>query len=74
VFDKFVEGTEFSFSFDITDEDGNKYTFTIPRAKFESGEALAGGRNSDVMATMKWRALYDATSNSVISLDSTPHA
>lgn len=72
IFDKFVEGTEFSFSFDVTDEDGNKYTFTIPRAKFESGEALAGGRNSDVMASLKWRALYDATTNKVISLDSTP--
>lgn len=74
IFDKFVEGTEFAFSFDITDEDGNKYSFSIPRAKYESGEALAGGRNSDVMATMKWRALYDVTSNSVISLTSTPHA
>jgi|ERR1700756_4723878 len=73
IFEKFVDGTEFAFGFDITDEAGNKYSFSIPRAKFESGEALAGGRNSDVMANLKWRALYDTTTNMVISLAATPH-
>jgi hypothetical protein len=69
---KFRKGTEFDFSFDIVDELGNRYGFDIQRAKFETGEVVAGGKNTDVMFAAKWRGLYDGTSGRVIRLQSTP--
>jgi len=71
-YEKFVEGTEFSMQFELRDDAGNSYLFFIPRAKFESGEVVAGGRNTDVMFTAKWRALYDATEECVIRLTRDP--
>ena len=71
-FRKFVKGTEFDFSFALQDNAGNRYTFTLPRCKFESGEVVAGGRNTDVMFSAKWRALYDAVSGRVMQMSATP--
>jgi hypothetical protein len=71
-YELFVEGTEFDISFDLEDGAGNLYTFEIPRAKFESGDVTAGGKNSDVMFKSKWRGLYDGTSERVIRLLSEP--
>lgn len=68
----FVAGTEFSVTFDLVDAAGNKYTVTLPRVKFESGEVTAGGRNSDVMFKAKWRALYDAVSGNVMKIEADP--
>lgn len=70
-FKKFVKGTEFSFSFDLVDTAGNKYTFTFPRVKFETGEVVAGGRNTDVMLSAKWRGLFDSTAGRVMQLTAT---
>jgi hypothetical protein len=70
-FSKFVAGTEFDFSFALEDAAGNRYDFTLPRAKFETGEVVAGGRNTDVMFTAKWRALYDATAGRVMQITAT---
>lgn len=69
---KFVKGTEFDFSFALEDNEGNRYTFTLPRCKFESGEVVAGGKNTDVMFSAKWRGLYDANTNRVMQLTATP--
>lgn len=69
---KFVKGTEFDFSFALEDNAGNRYTFELPRCKFESGEVVAGGKNTDVMFSAKWRGLYDATSDRVMQLTATP--
>jgi hypothetical protein len=71
-FEKFVAGTEFSFTFTLQDVDGNKYTFTFDRCKFETGEVVAGGRNSDVMFTAKWRGLYDSGNSRVLQLLADP--
>jgi hypothetical protein len=68
----FRAGTEFDFAFDIVDAPGNKYSFDLPRCKFESGEVVAGGKNSDVMFKAKWRALYDATTGKVMSITADP--
>lgn len=72
IYQKFVEGTEFAFAFDLEDGDGNVYTFTLPRAKFETGEVVAGGRNSDVMFSAKWRGLYDTSAGCVMSITANP--
>jgi hypothetical protein len=72
VYENFTAGTEFALSFHLNDEDTNDYFFELPRCKFESGEVVAGGRNSDVMFTSKFRALYDATETCVIRLTGNP--
>jgi hypothetical protein len=69
---KFVAGTEFDFAFDIIDGAGNKYSFDVPRTKFETGEVVAGGKNTDVMFKAKWRGLYDGVAGRVIRLQSDP--
>lgn len=71
-YSKFVAGTEFDFSFALEDPAGNRYNFTMPRCKFETGEVVAGGKNTDVMFTAKWRALYDSVSGRVMQLSATP--
>lgn len=68
LYDKFLVGTEFAFSFRTVDGAGNSYTFSIPRAKFETGEVVAGGRNTDVMFRANWRGLYDGTAGHVIRI------
>lgn len=71
-FAKFVAGTAFDFSFVMTDVAGNAYTFQFERAKFETGEVLAGGKNTDVMFTGKYRGLYDTVSGRVIQMTANP--
>lgn len=67
-YNKFVAGSEFDISFAIEDDAGNRYEFSLPRCKFETGEVVAGGKNTDVMFTSKWRALYDAGAGHVMEL------
>jgi len=71
-FQKFVQGTEFDFSFALQDAAGNKYTFVLDRCKFETGEVVAGGKNSDVMFSAKWRGLYDPVNGRVFQLTADP--
>ena len=68
----FVAGAEFDFNFDLVDIAGNKYSIVIKRAKFESGEVVAGGKNTDVMFSAKWRGLYDSVSGNVIKMTADP--
>jgi hypothetical protein len=72
LYDKFIGGTEFDFSFRMVDNAGNSYTFSVPRAKFETGEVVAGGRNTDVMFKANWRGLYDGTAGYVIKITKDP--
>lgn len=68
----YIAGTSFDISFDLIDGAGNKYSFDISRAKFETGEVLAGGKNTDTMFSAKWRGLYDGVSGRVIRITSDP--
>ena len=58
VYDKFVKGTELDLNFALEDAIGNRLTFDLPRVKFETGEVVAGGQNTDVMVSTSYRALY----------------
>lgn len=69
---KFVNGTEFAFAFDLEDTDGNVYNFDFPRCKFETGEVVAGGRNTDVMFSAKWRGLKDSVTGRVLRITRNP--
>jgi hypothetical protein len=72
MYDKFLKGTEFSYNFKVIDDKNNSYTYFIPRAKFETGEVVAGGRNTDVMFRATWRGLYDGTAGHVIRIVKDP--
>lgn len=69
---RFVAGEEFDFSFMLVDDANNAYTLKFDRCKFESGEVVAGGRNSDVMFKAKWRALYNGTVGRVLQITRLP--
>lgn len=71
-FGAFVAGTEFDLAFGLEDNAGNQYNFVLPRVKYESGEAPASGKNSDVMFSGKIRALYDAGDAMVMSITRIP--
>jgi len=72
MYERFIQGLEFPFSFRLEDNDGNSYSIAIPRAKFESAEVVSGGKNSDVMLSGKWRGLLDGTSGNVIEITRDP--
>lgn len=68
LYTKFKNGTTFAVSFVMADAQGNQYLFEIPRAKFETGQVVAGGKNTDVMFNTTFRALYQSTAGYVIRL------
>ncbi len=46
----------------------NSYNFTLPRLKFTSRRAVAGGNNQDVLAELQFQALVDATEGTAIKI------
>lgn len=74
IYNKFVAGTEFPVQFDLVDSDGNKYTFRMARCKFESVEVVAGGKDTDVMFSGKFRALRSDEDNTVMRITRDPSA
>lgn len=71
-FARFVAGAEFDFGFTLIDDAGNSYALKFDRCKFETGEVVAGGRNSDVMFKAKWRALYSGGAGRVLQIIRNP--
>jgi hypothetical protein len=67
-FGKFVKGVEFSLSFAMVDNAGNTYTVTLPRCKFETGDVVAGGTNTDVMFAATYRSMLHPTDARVIRI------
>lgn len=71
MYDKFLNNSEFGFSFEVDDEGGNMYEFLLPRVKFESGTVVAQGQNTDVMFNATWRALHDSTEGCTMKITRT---
>lgn len=69
MYTKYINGTEFSFSFRLQGAQGHSYIVTIPRAKYESGSVVAGGLDQDVMLSASWRGIYDSISSCAIQID-----
>lgn len=72
VYNRFVKGLEFPISFTVQDDAGNAYDFYLPRVKLETSETTAGGKNSDVMVSTSYRALYSATDGVVMEITRRP--
>ena len=45
-----------------------KYTFLLPAVKFLDGAVKLGGKNDDVMVSIPFRAIYDATTAGSIKI------
>lgn len=61
MYDKFVDGTEFSLSYEVIDENGDAYVFYFPRVVVGTSTMSAGGNDQDLVENMTWSALYSST-------------
>jgi hypothetical protein len=61
MYEKFVDGTEFSLSYEVIDENGDGYVFYFPRVAVGSSTMSAGGNDQDLVENMTWSALYSST-------------
>ena len=67
LFDKFLAGTATSIEFSITD-DVSTYTILFPNVKFETESGVAPGQDQDIIETLTWRALRDASTDCMIRI------
>ena len=68
LYDKYLNNTATSLSFKVTGNDGNSYTFTLPRIKLTQGTVQAGGIDQDVMAEFQIQALADPTDDETLQI------
>jgi hypothetical protein len=61
MYDKLINNTSSSLSWFVRDGLGNGYVITAEKVKFSGGGVTAGGLNQDVMLSMNWQGLMDAT-------------
>jgi len=52
----YLDNTDRSLAAVIEDDDGQAYVFEMPRIKYTTGERVAGGVNTDIIANMNWTA------------------
>jgi hypothetical protein len=58
---KYLNNTYSSLAVVFSDASNNTYIFDIPRIKYTSGTRVAGGINTDIIATLNWNAVMDPT-------------
>lgn len=68
VYQAFLDATEFAVSMTLGAVTAEKYTFDLPRVQFSSGEIVAGGQNSYIMAKMGFQALQDSVTGKTMSI------
>ena len=61
LYDKYLAGTPSSISYKVEDAAGNAYIIDMPQVEFETDGINIGGQDQDVMETLGFRALRDAT-------------
>ncbi|MDI6026718.1 phage tail tube protein [Corticibacterium sp. UT-5YL-CI-8] len=57
-----------AISFDLVDAEGNKYTFALPKVKFNDGGPAAPGNGQPVTLEVPFMAFYDATSGATLTV------
>lgn len=67
LYDKFASQTAFAAQVKMSDGNGEVW-IDVPRAKFETGEVVAQGTDTDVMFKSTFRAIYDATTVGSVKL------
>lgn len=68
---KFLNETESSIEFTLTDPAGNALKFILPRIKYTSSQPDVGGEG-EIFLSMPFQALYDVTADSNIVVERTP--
>ena len=68
MYNMFLAGTSFKFSFTAQDAAANKYVFTFNNVEFETGEVVAGGLDQDVLLSTTWRSIRHAGTDSMIQI------
>jgi len=69
MYSKFIAATAFALSFLLEDVAGNAYLFTLPRVKFETGEVVSSGLDTDVLLDTTWRGILDPTTSCTVQVD-----
>jgi len=69
LYDKFLNHETTSLSFDFADADGNRLRITLPKVYFSSDSPAPTGIDQDVMESIEFTAVFDATTNCQIQLD-----
>jgi membrane carboxypeptidase/penicillin-binding protein PbpC len=64
-YDKLLNSTAVELEWQV-DDDTNKYVFNLPKIKFQDGDPMASGVDTDVMLTMNFTALYNTADASQI--------
>jgi hypothetical protein len=72
LYTKFINHTSTSLAFRVTDVDGNSYIITLPKIYFTEGDPNVGGINQDVMVSLPFTAVRDATTDCMIQIDAIP--
>ncbi|HMB76904.1 MAG TPA: phage tail tube protein [Kiloniellaceae bacterium] len=67
LYEEAVQNNSSSLSFALSDG-SNSYSVTLPKLKFTSRKAVAGGNNQDIMAECQFQALYDPTEQTSIKI------
>lgn len=60
LYDKYLNATEFSYSFAVEDNAGNAFIFTLPRVKFSSASVVSGGLDQDTIMDASFEAIKSA--------------
>ena len=68
---KFIDETETSLDFTLTDPAGNVYDFTLPSIKYSGGQPDVSGEG-EIILSMPFMALYDETEGSNLTIERTP--
>lgn len=69
MYQKFVDGSEFSLSYTILDENDEGYVFYFPRVTVDTSTMSAGGNDQDLIENMTWSALMDASTGTSLQID-----
>lgn len=60
-YDKLIAQTDTSLALVFQDNDGNAMLWEFPRVKYSAGQRVGGGINTDVMMSLQFTAIRDAT-------------
>jgi len=69
LYEAFLDGDATALAFTLGSTAGEKYTFTMPNIKFETGTVQAQGNDSDIMASMTYRGLYDSVNGCTLMIE-----
>lgn len=61
IYDRYLNFTQTSITFILTDSAGKSYVFDFPAIKFTDGSRIIAGVDTDIMAKMAWTAFMHAT-------------